>query len=240
MLREYDCPQCGARIDALAHRTHCPRCGGDLPQVSSQVAWQPEQAIETETPADVLRPRADPSLANGHSRGATLRRTDASRVLAGILWAGLVLAVGIVAWSFLDLDGDGMPAWRELQAHANPFSGDSDGDGLPDGWEADRGLRPDVADTDGDGLGDGDELRRSLDPRQWDTDGDGVQDGVGPDPVGPTCGPGAMDARCDLVAPPPVVAGLAGNLVYGVALLAATLVAAFAVSLLRRPAPQGL
>jgi hypothetical protein len=211
--------------------------------VSSQVAWQSEKAVETTTPAELLRPTADPRHAGRGFEGAALPARDPTRVVEGLLWASLVLVAGVVAWSFLDLDHDGMAAWREVQAHASPFAGDSDGDGLADGWEADRGLHPDRADSDGDGLADGDELGRNLDPRTVDTDGDGVADGQGPDPAGPACGAsGALgaDARCDLVAPPPVPTGVAGNLVYGVALLAATCIAAVVVALLRRPAPQAL
>ncbi|MEM7600469.1 MAG: hypothetical protein AAF357_03520 [Verrucomicrobiota bacterium] len=64
-----------------------------------------------------------------------------------------------------DLDGDGLPLWKELELGTNVHYHDSDQDGLSDReeWET-IGTSPLVADHDGDGILDGVEVLEGSDP----------------------------------------------------------------------------
>jgi hypothetical protein len=53
-----------------------------------------------------------------------------------------------------DLDGDGLPDWKEIVLGTSTSLIDANGDGIIDGW-----------DTDGDGMSDGDEYRLGRNPR---------------------------------------------------------------------------
>jgi len=61
-----------------------------------------------------------------------------------------------------DVDGDGIPNWRDPDD--DPEDVDSDGDGLTDVEEAVIGTDPHNWDTDGGGQGDGSEYRAGLNP----------------------------------------------------------------------------
>ena len=87
-----------------------------------------------------------------------------------------------------DLDGDGIPNWREIEElAADPFDvasvgPDGDGDGMPNWWEAAKGfdpLAPDDAagDPDLDQLSNLGEFRARTNPRYFDSDNDRFPDG---------------------------------------------------------------
>ena len=100
-----------------------------------------------------------------------------------------------------DLDGDGIPNWREIEElAADPFDvasvgPDGDGDGMPDWWETEHGFDgedPDDAeeDPDSDELSNLEEFRARTDPAYFDSDRDLFPDGfeagtAGYDPLVP-------------------------------------------------------
>lgn len=101
------------------------------------------------------------------------------------------IAVGIgfvVLFLGVDLDGDGLSNFAELQYGTSMFNSDTDSDGLDDGQEIQLCTNPFNVDTDGDGLEDGDEINIfGTDPLVADTDKDGLNDGqeleLGTDPL---------------------------------------------------------
>lgn len=66
----------------------------------------------------------------------------------------LLISTGIVGGVVADIDGDGIPSYRELSAGIDPLADDTDGDGLSDDVEYEFGSDPTLADTDDDGLDD--------------------------------------------------------------------------------------
>jgi len=70
-------------------------------------------------------------------------------------------------FSFVDLDGDGVPDELESSLGLDPTNPDTNGDGVPDGLE----------DPDRDGLSTAWEILATTDPLKPDSDGNGVSDG---------------------------------------------------------------
>ncbi len=78
-------------------------------------------------------------------------------------------AVDFRAYSFADLDGDGLPDELESALGYDPTNPATNGNGIPDGLE----------DLDGDSLANAFEILRSLtDPQRRDTDGNGTPDSL--------------------------------------------------------------
>lgn len=123
----------------------CPECGEAYAEDAGVVTLCPK--CDAENTATFARPIGSPK---SNRKGAWA---------AGIGAALFVVAMAAISWSTLDLDGDGMSAYRELQAGSDPFDGDTDGDGIADGWEYDHGLNPLSTDSDGDGQDDLREIR---------------------------------------------------------------------------------
>jgi hypothetical protein len=110
-------------------------------------------------------------------------------------------ALALVSGSVLavDLDGDSVRTWDELQVSTDPVDPDTDADGVDDGDELERGSDPLDPDTDADGLTDGREATLGSDPTGVDTDDDGLTDdrevALGTDPAAAdTDGDGLGDA----------------------------------------------
>lgn len=107
----------------------------------------------------------------------------------------LLITTGVVGGVVADVDGDGIPSYRELRAGTDPLVVDTDGDGLSDDAEYEFGSDPTLTDTDNDGLDDqaerwgtsitGDTTAGSQpviswkrsDPRSAHSDSDGIPDG---------------------------------------------------------------
>lgn len=84
-----------------------------------------------------------------------------------------------------DLDGDGLPSWREYALGSDPFDADTNANGILDGDEL-IGAALTHPDTDGDGVPNAIELLLGTDPFMVDTDGDGTVDGLDAFPLDPT------------------------------------------------------
>ena len=110
--------------------------------------------------------------------GETLLEVRALRIRSD---GGLLDGIRLLAYPDADLDL--IPDALETACGLDPddpsdAAGDLDGDGLPNWREAVLGTAPDHPDSDGDGLTDGDEVLLHLsDPHAADTDQDGVPDG---------------------------------------------------------------
>ncbi|USZ69804.1 hypothetical protein NGM10_17055 (plasmid) [Halorussus salilacus] len=109
-----------------------------------------------------------------------------TRLVVGLVLFVSVAASGAVgATTIVDLDGDGVPAFTELQQGTDPLEADTDDDGVNDDRERDIGTDPTAADTDGDGLDDGEEIEEyDTDPTEADTDDDSLEDGEEVDEYG--------------------------------------------------------
>jgi uncharacterized protein (DUF1800 family) len=103
--------------------------------------------------------------------------------------------------ALLDIDGDGLPRWWELDhAFSDTVANaaqDADADGRTNAQEFAAGTSPIRKDTDADGLSDGFEFTLGTNPLQADTDGDSLTDSeetVANPLLADTDGDGAGDA----------------------------------------------
>ena len=101
-----------------------------------------------------------------------------AKVKISIAAVAVLLAVISVLY-LVDVDGDGLSTFDEINAGTGMLSSDTDSDGLKDGSEVKvYHTNPLVADTDDDGLMDGEEVNvYQSDPNILDSDGDGLTDG---------------------------------------------------------------
>lgn len=99
--------------------------------------------------------------------------------LRHLLLGLVVLAIISGGALSLDLSGDGITGYEDLQQGTSPFSTDTDGDGLSDYDEVNEyDTDPTYDDTDHDGLSDGDEIHEyGSNPNEYDTDWDRLNDG---------------------------------------------------------------
>lgn len=90
----------------------------------------------------------------------------------------LVLSVGSIGGLSLDLSGDGLAVYEDLQHGTNPLEVDTDEDGLTDYEEIHNyKTNPLSRDTDEDGLSDSKEIEVGTHPTIFDSSGDGLPDG---------------------------------------------------------------
>ena len=77
----------------------------------------------------------------------------------------------LIISALADLDGDGLPTWRERELGTDPNRADTDGDGMPDGWEVNNNLNPLVndaaTDPDGDGFTNLYEYQHGTNPNDY-------------------------------------------------------------------------
>ena len=98
------------------------------------------------------------------------------KISAIILIAFLIASVTGVL--LLDVDGDGLSGFSEINLQTNLSSSNSDGDSLNDGDEVEKyQTNPLDADSDSDGIDDSPEIQaHSTDPNDSDSDDDGIDD----------------------------------------------------------------
>jgi hypothetical protein len=89
------------------------------------------------------------------------------------------------SWLLTDSDGDGLPAWLEIEIGTDPGNADSNGDGIRDDVALASGKSATNLDTDGDGVLNSRERELGTDPFVADTDGDGVNDAADCFPLDP-------------------------------------------------------
>jgi alpha-tubulin suppressor-like RCC1 family protein len=90
------------------------------------------------------------------------------------------------SWLLSDEDGDGLPAWLEIEIGTDPGNADSNGDGIRDDVALASGKSATNSDTDGDGVLNARERELGTDPFVADTDGDGVNDAADCFPLDPS------------------------------------------------------
>jgi hypothetical protein len=132
-----------------------------------------------------MTPDADPAV---DPSAPDPRPGRATALVVAIAVAAIVLIASAgstyAAWTFTDLDQDGLDVRTEHDLHTDPAIDDSDRDGIGDGWESRRDLDPLRKDSDGDGFDDRIELDARSDPLSTDSDGDQLPDqeeGLGAD-----------------------------------------------------------
>lgn len=86
-------------------------------------------------------------------------------------------------YGFFDEDGDGLPAWLEMQLGTSDQNADSNNDGVADADPEDAGTDPGGADTDGDGVSNLEEQRRGTDPLDPDSKPEEPEDSDDSPPV---------------------------------------------------------
>lgn len=98
------------------------------------------------------------------------------RILLILFIVGVVLS-GIL---LVDISGDGLPVYKDIQNGTNPLVEDTDGDGLTDYEEIVLfHTNPTVEDSDKDGLNDDEEINKyNTHPMKKDTDEDGLIDRI--------------------------------------------------------------
>ncbi|HEX7122900.1 MAG TPA: chitobiase/beta-hexosaminidase C-terminal domain-containing protein [Gemmatimonadaceae bacterium] len=89
-------------------------------------------------------------------------------------------------WLAADLDGDGVPTWREYELGTDPLDADTNDDGVHDGASADSALESANPDSDGDGLTNAAEGQLGTNPFAADSDDDGVTDAIDAFPLDPS------------------------------------------------------
>lgn len=80
------------------------------------------------------------------------------------------------SWLSSDTDGDGMPAWLEMELGTDPGNSDTNGDGISDNAAIRSGISATDPDMDDDGVTNRKEKELGTDPFGSDSDGDSVSD----------------------------------------------------------------